>query len=84
MQTISNQTFQDQTVCLDNKHFDNCFLLRCVLEYSGQELLIERTEFLSCRLKLSESAGRTMQFLQCMGYMGEVSGNWQSLAPLLN
>ncbi len=84
MQNVSNLTIENETVCLDDKHFIDCVLRRCVLEYSGQELLIERTAFQGCRLKLSSSAGRTMQFLQCMGYMGEVTGDWQSLAPTLN
>lgn len=84
MQNVSHVTFENETVCLDDKHFQDCVLLRCILEYSGQELRIERTAFEGCRLKLSEGAGRTMQFLQCMGYMPEVSGDWESLAPLLN
>ena len=84
MQTVSHLTIENEIVCLDNKHFAHFVLLSCVLEYSGQELLIEHTEFLGCRLKLNEGAGRTMQFLQCMGYMGEVAGDWQSLAPVLN
>ena len=84
MQTVSRLTFEDETVCLDNKHFEDCLLLRCVLEYSGQELLIERTAFRGCRLKLNEGAGRTMQFLQCMGYMADVIGDIEPLAQRVN
>ena len=84
LQTVSNLTIENETVCLDNKHFENCTLLHCVLEYSGEELRIERTSFRGCRLKLSAGAGRTMQFLQCMGYMGEVTGDWQTMTPVLN
>ena len=84
MQHISNAVFQNETVCLDDKHFCDCVLQSCVLEYSGQALMIERTSFIGCRLKLSEGAGRTMQFLQCMGYMGEVPGDWNGAAGMLN
>ncbi len=83
MEIVTNTQFQDETVCLDNKHFCDCVLLRCVIEYSGEELLIERTSFTGCRLNLSDGAGRTMQFLQCMGYMDEVSGDWKAAQPAL-
>ena len=84
MQTVSHVTFENETVCLDNKHFEDCTLVRCVLEYSGEALLIERTAFEGCRLKLREGAGRTMQFLQCMGYMGDVTGDLERAAGRLN
>jgi len=48
VQTVSNLTIENETVCLDNKHFQNCVLLHCVLQYSGQEVLIERTAFEGC------------------------------------
>ncbi len=69
MQTVSAVTFRDETVCMDDRHFVDCHLLRCVLEYSGKELTIERTEIIGCRLKLNADAGRTMNLLQCLGYM---------------
>ena len=84
MQIVSNVAFENETVCLDNKHFEDCVLIRCVLEYSGQEFTLERTSFKGCRLKLSEGAGRTLQFLQCMGYMSEGVGDRQTSAPVLN
>ena len=83
MQTVSQVTFQDETVCLDDTHFIDCTLLRCVLQYSGRELMLERTELRGCRLQLSDAAGRTLSFLQCLGYMGAVEGDWiQSTAGL--
>jgi len=77
MQIVSHVTFRDETVCLDDKHFMDCSLLRCVLDYSGEELMIERTEIHGCRLKLNGAAGRTLNFLQCMGYTQDVDGLWR-------
>ena len=45
MDTLRHTAFQNETVVLDGKHFIDCTLKNCTLEYSGGPVILERTIF---------------------------------------
>lgn len=83
MELISGQHFDRQHIALDGKHFIDCTLNECSLEYSGQKLTIERTEILGCSLTFRAEASRTLQFLQGLGYMPEIAAAWRNISDTL-
>ena len=84
MELVANLLIEDETVVLDDKNFEDCVIKRCVLEYSGHLLKIERTEFSECRLMFRGEASRTLQFLQCMGYMPEALQGLEMFSEIVN
>lgn len=69
MQIISGLTIENTTVVLDGKHFVDCTFTDCVLEYSGQKVIIETTNFKACRFLFIGEAGRTVELLQLLEMM---------------
>ncbi len=69
MRHISRATFHDEVVRLDNTHFTDCTLTDCTLAYDGGNTTFERTSFHGCRMLLDDAANRTVQLLQCLGYL---------------
>lgn len=62
-------TFENAIVALDGRHFLDCSLRGCVLEYSGGDLTLERTEVQNCRPLLRGPAGRTYSLLSTLGLL---------------
>ncbi len=73
METISNQHLVGQHVRLDGRHFRDCTLSDCVLEYAGGAVVLERTHFRSCTHLLRGPAQRTLSFLETMGIVEPAS-----------
>lgn len=69
MQIISGLTIKNTTVVLDGKHFVDCTFTSCVLEYSGQKVIIETTSFNACRFLFIGEAGRTVDLLRLLETM---------------
>lgn len=69
MQIISGLTIENTTVVLDGKHFVDCTITDCVLEYSGQKVVIETTNFNACRFLFIGEAGRTVDLLRLFEMM---------------
>lgn len=69
MRQISGTDFFNEVVLLDDTHFSDCTLTDCTLSYAGGEVILERTSFHGCRMLFDSGAGRTVQLLQCLGYL---------------
>lgn len=41
MDPLQHLTFQNETVPLDKRHFIDCILYNCILEYSGGPVILE-------------------------------------------
>jgi hypothetical protein len=65
LEVVSGCSFENQRVLLDGKHFVNCTLNNCTLEYSGQAVVLETTAFTSCNFDFRAEAAMTMQLMEC-------------------
>jgi len=70
---VSKRDFDYELVSTDGKHFCECVFRNCTLLYSGSEVTFESCQFRDCRFEFSGAAGRTVQFLECFGLLGERS-----------
>ncbi len=75
LEKVEGQCFEDQVLTMDGKHFVDCCVLNCVLEYSGQALVLETTEFRGCSFRFHGEAALTLNFLHCFGLMPERSSD---------
>ena len=71
LQIVSGQTFEQETLVMDGKHFVACVISGCVLEYSGQALVMESTQFNGCSFRFKGEAALTLNFLECFGLTPE-------------
>src|SRR5579875_2578109 len=69
MEIVSGRIFHGETVSLDGKHFVDCTLRDCVLEYGGFPVVLETTDFSGCRLPLQGQAAMTVRLLETLGYL---------------
>ena len=67
MEQVSGQTIVGQVLSMDGKHFIDCEIRNCILEYSGQALIMETTLFSQCSFRFTGEAALTMRFLECFG-----------------
>lgn len=71
MRLISGAHFRDEVVYMDDTHFLDCTLTHCTLVFRGDVVTLERTGFEGCRIFFEDAANRTVQLLQCLGYLPE-------------
>jgi hypothetical protein len=64
MEVISGLTIKDECVAIDDKHFIDCTLINCILEYSGSDVAFDATRIRGCRYVFFGRARQTLQFLQ--------------------
>ena len=64
MELIQNESFSDESVELDAKHFINCTFTNCILNYHGGEVVFDRTQMNGCRHVFFGLARRTLHYLQ--------------------
>lgn len=67
MEVVSGQNLSNEVVKLDGKHFIDCLLNDCVLEYDGYPMVLESTEFKGCTFRFTGQAALTFRFLECFG-----------------
>ncbi len=66
MDVITDRTIEDEYVVLDNKTFIDCNLIDCVLEYSGGEVIFERTHISGCSYLFVGAANSTLKVLELL------------------
>jgi hypothetical protein len=76
VQTVNRLTIQGESVEIDSKHFVDCTLVDCVLEYSGGDVIFERTEMRGCRHVFFGRARQTLHYLQGVGLMPYSPSEW--------
>lgn len=75
MELIEGRTFENEYVDVDEKQFKECTLINCVLRYSGQAVIFERTRFESCRYVFFGPARATVHFLEAVSLLPS-SSEW--------
>lgn len=70
LERISDLKFEDESVCLDGKHFVDCTFTDCTLEYSGDDVVFERTGMYNCRHVLVGHARQTANYMRLVGLEG--------------
>lgn len=76
MDIVSNLIIQNESVDLDGKHFIDCTLLNCILEYSGGDIIFERTRIRGCRHVFYGRARMTLQYLHSTGLVPHNPSEW--------
>ena len=73
MKKISNKSFENQLVKLDDRYYENCIFKNCIIEYSGSSYIgLENNNFYECRWSFAGPAGQTLAFLRILyTQMGE-------------
>lgn len=64
MLAFENQTFTGITVILDDKVFVNCKIDRCIVIYTGGDLMLDGTKITNSQFKFDGPAGRTVKLLK--------------------
>lgn len=73
LERLEGRTFNGSTLRLDGRHFVDCTIEDCVLEYSGGPVILEGTHFAGCRYSFSGEAAMTISLLECFGlFEGQV------------
>ncbi len=76
MDIIGSRIIEGECVQLDDKHFVDCTLINCILEYRGHNVVFERTIMRGCRHVFYGRARRTLHYLQSVGLMPHDPGQW--------
>lgn len=76
METIQDQVIEGQSISIDCKLFRDCTLVRCILEYSGEPVIFERTQLQNCTYLFFGPARGTVHFLQSVGLMPYQPSDW--------
>ena len=84
MEDILFQTIEGESLTIDGKHFVDCLLIDCILEYSGEPVSFERTLMRGCRYVFHGNARSTVQFLQETGLMPFVPSEWGEFSDRMN
>ena len=76
MEIIEGQTFVGESLVLDDKHFSDCKLISCILEYHGGDVVFERTHISACRHVFYGRARTTLHYLQHVGLVQYELPEW--------
>ena len=84
MELIQDQTFEGELLSIDKRQFVDCTLINCTLEYWGLPVSFTRTHMRGCRYVFFGSARSTVHFLQGVGLMTHILGEWGELSETVN
>ena len=84
MEVVSGLTIRDEAFALDGKHIIDCTLVNCVLEYSGGEVVLERTQLRGCRHVFYGQARLTLHYLQGVGLMPFAPSEWGEFSDVVH
>ena len=76
MRIISDATLTSECLRIDDTHFINCTLVDCILEYSGGDVIFDRTVMRGCRHVFFGRARRTLHYVQRVGLMPYDPAAW--------
>ena len=70
-EVITGRDIEGELVRLDGRHFVDCNLTNCTLEYGGSVVVLESTQFHGCSFRFTNEAAMTVQLLECFGVVSE-------------
>lgn len=76
MKEVHDLTMQDEFVRLDGKHFVDCVFIGCTLEYSGGNVILERTAIHGCKHLLTGYAKQTAEYMRTVGLCDTTADKW--------
>ncbi len=76
IEIIEGESFLNESVELDDKHFIHCTFENCIVEYHGGEIVFELSNMRNCRHVFYGRARRTLQYLQGVGLMPHQPLDW--------
>jgi len=76
VELIEQRTFYGDILQIDNRIFIDCLLINCTLKYGGSAVSFERTQMRGCQYVFFGRAKRTVHFLQGVGLMANLPGDW--------
>ncbi|HVG27770.1 MAG TPA: hypothetical protein VM865_09205 [Acidobacteriaceae bacterium] len=80
MELIEGRALSQEQFSIDDKHFRDCTLTGCVLEYSGGPYVLERTRLKGCSYVFFGPARGTVEFLQSVGLVTNEFSDWAELS----
>ncbi len=84
MQTINGRIIRGESLEIDDKHFIDCTLVDCILEYSGGDVTFERTSIRGCRHIFYGRARCTLPYLQDVGLIPAPESEWAEISASVN
>lgn len=78
MERVDGKSLSDQVVNMDGKHFVDCVLSNCVLEYSGKPVVLETTRFEGCSFRFKGDAAMTLRFCECFNLVDRGRADYQA------
>ncbi len=55
---------KDETIYVDNAHFDDCILQRCKLVFGGGEFTVDGIRLIDCEVQFTNEAANTITFIK--------------------
>lgn len=84
MEVITGRHIEGELVELDGRHFVDCILCNCVLEYGGGDVILERTQIRSCQHAFFGRARCTVNYLERMGLIPPESAPWADTPDVIH
>ena len=69
---------------LDGKHFRDCVFTNCELEYSGGDVILERTSIHACKHILYGYARQTANYMRTVGICDNTADKWVEYTGPIN
>jgi hypothetical protein len=66
MEQFQGQTVRGQVVEVDGKHFQNCHLIDCELQFSGGVFVLMETSITNCTWAFGGAAQRTLRLVSTL------------------
>ena len=84
MEILNGISFDGELVAIDGKHFIDCVLRNCILEYGGGNVILERTHISGCHHVFFGRARCTVSYLERMGLMPQAMQDWEPCPDQMN
>ena len=79
MELVRGRTITGETITVDEKQFIDCWMVDCILHYSGGSVVFERTYLQGCQYVFFGAARGTVHFLQGVGLLSHEPGSWSEV-----
>ena len=84
MRVLQDLILRNEMVTLDDTHFIACTFIDCILQYSGGDVIFDRTEMRSCQHVFYGRARQTLHYLQNVGLMEQPARSWGEFPELMH
>lgn len=64
LEVVAGRSFRNERVVLDGRHFRDCELVDCTVQYGGNPVILETTRLEGCNFQFEGYAAMTIQLLE--------------------